>query len=546
MIRFYTLFVFLLLISCQREDVDVSIPGDIIIEEKDSFFDSQFIGIVQDVSGLPLQNVKVVVGNTSDISSDNGIFIIKNAKTNRSGSFIHFSKEGYFDQYVFLTKSSGAYSNIFVTLHKKTNFISFFGDAERDIQVSDYFSVNISSGSFTTPDQQVYRGTVRLYTSFISVSQNVPVISDKLTSGLFLEGQNIQVVFETSDGLPLHQIKPITVTAVLPGFQLAVLDPSKNKWRQRLSTEVNGVHKILLSENLLVATGNFVPLTRIQTRIVSPSQTGVSLTSAEITDENNVSFTVFPDQNGYIDFYTPSGKNLNIQIKDVCGQTLVSTSVPVGKDKIQILPDMVTDSSYLTTIRSQIEACASPINGQDLVNVFLQDNDKALVLYQYQNDQIFVVPSCVEVKKATYYRGKQKQFSVSFSGQQNNTMLDINASPLCIEKVSGYFSINDVVTLLGEKQFTILREGQNKENVVVTDLNGFVISIPGVNGPGNYTPDAIFFNHPDVTDCYSGDCAMIEVRIDEISVPGAVVKIRLEGQMSGDNIRGEFVNTLKN
>ncbi len=81
---------------------------------------------------------------------------------------------------------------------------------------------------------------------------------------------------------------------------------------------------------------------------------------------------------------------------------------------------------------------------------------------------------------------------------------------------------------------------------MVTDLNGFVISIPGVTGPGNYTPDAILFNHPDVTDCYSGDCAMIEVRIDEISVPGAVVKIRLEGQMSGDNIRGEFVNTLKN
>lgn len=546
MIRFYTLFVFLLLISCQREDVDLSIPGDIIIEEKDTFFDSQFIGIVQDVSGLPLQNVKVVVGNTSDISSDNGIFIIKNAKTNSCGSFVRFSKEGYFDQYVFLTKSAGAYSNIFVTLQKKTNFLSFSGDADRDIQVSDYFSVNISSGSFTTPDHQIYSGTVRLYTSFTSVSQNVPVISDKLTSGLFSEGQNIQFVFETTDGVPLKQIKPINVTAVLPGFQLAVLEPSKNKWRERLSTEVNGVHKIIWSENLPIVTGRFVPLTRIQSRIVSPSQTGVSLTSAEITDENNVSFTVFPDQNGYIDFYTPSGKNLNIQIKDVCGQTLVSTSVLVGNDKKQILPDMVTDSSYLTTIRSQIEACASPINGQDMVNVFLQDNDKALVLYQFQNDQIFVVPSCVEVKKATYYRGKQKQFSVSFSGQQNNTMLDINASPLCIEKVSGYFSINDVVTLLGEKQFTILREGQNKENVVVTDLNGFVISIPGVTGPGNYTPDAILFNHPDVTDCYSGDCAMIEVRIDEISVPGAVVKIRLEGQMSGDNIRGEFVNTLKN
>jgi hypothetical protein len=535
-----------LLISCQREDVDVSIPGDIIIEEKDTFFDSQFIGIVQDVSGLPLQNVKVVVGNTSDISSDNGIFIIKNAKTNSSGSFIHFSKEGYFDQYVFLTKSSDAYSNIFVTLQKKTNFLSFSGDADRDIQVSDYFSVNISSGSFTTPDQQVYSGTVRVYTSFSSVSQNVPVISDKLTSGLFSEGQNIHLYFESSDSVPLKQIKPITVTALLSGFQLAVLDPSKNKWKQRLATEVSGVHQITWSENLPIATGKFVPLTRVQSRIVSPSQTGVSLTSVEITAENNASFMVFPDQNGYLDFYTPSDNNLNIQIKDVCGQTLVSTSVPVGKDKIQILPDMVTDSSYLTTIRSQIEACASPINGQDLINVFLQENDKALVLYQYQNDQIFVVPSCVEVKKATYYRGKQKQFSVSFSGQQNKTMLDINASPLCIEKVSGYFSINDVVTLLDEKQFTILREGQNKENVVVTDLNGFVISIPGVNGPGNYTPDAIFFNHPDVTDCYSGDCAMIEVRIDEISVPGAVVKIRLEGQMSGDKIRGEFVNTLKN
>ena len=105
--------------------------------------------------------------------------------------------------------------------------------------------------------------------------------------------------------------------------------------------------------------------------------------------------------------------------------------------------------------------------------------------------------------------------------------------------------MNDVPVQLEMDQFYIYREHTDPKNVVITDLNGFVISIPNVDGKGQYKPDAIIFNHLSLSDCQLDSCRDMTVWIDEISNPGNIVKIRIEGMMNGNKVEGEFVNLLK-
>jgi Fe-S-cluster formation regulator IscX/YfhJ len=197
------------------------------------------------------------------------------------------------------------------------------------------------------------------------------------------------------------------------------------------------------------------------------------------------------------------------------------------------------------TVKSKIDACGLPLSDQDLVNVHFQSETQNLVAYQSKNEQTYVIPSCTQITKASYYRGKERQFSITFSGDISTQFLNIDAMPLCIEKISGYFSVNDVPVQLEMDQFYIYREHTDPKNVVITDLNGFVISIPNVDGKGQYKPDAIIFNHPSLSDCQLDSCRDMTVWIDEISNPGDIVKIRIEGMMNGNKVEGEFVNLLK-
>jgi len=197
-------------------------------------------------------------------------------------------------------------------------------------------------------------------------------------------------------------------------------------------------------------------------------------------------------------------------------------------------------------VKSDILSCDAPISNQDLVNVSLTSGQKTIHIYQSQNNQTFVMPLFHKIEKATYYRGKQQKFSISFSGYQSQKIIEINAAPLCMEKISGFVNINDMPRFFDKNQYSIFREFQDKETLSISDISGFLISIPKVNGVGSYKPDAILFNHPEITDCIGPECMDMTVYIDTYSKPGEPVKVRLEGMIGNKRIKGEFVNILKN
>jgi hypothetical protein len=545
MSRLYFFICIILLAACQREDSDIIEPIEVIVEETETFFDSHFIGKTTDENGVTLAGVQVSISDDTDYTTDNGVFLFNNTKTNSTGALIKMSKSGYYDQYTFIPKSANQFSNVNIELQKKNNHQVFSGKEQNELAINTQISLTIPAGALINTDGTAYEGQVKLYTNFIPVLGNMPYIDKHFRKGILVNNTTFHFIFETLDGLPLQLNKSLTLKVNTKDVKVGRLDTQKAKWIETTGEVKDAFFIAKIDQTLPYIIGQFKPVSKINTQIVNETQTGVSFTNMAVKSEQQETIIVHPDQDGHVSFYAASNTQFSIAVSDVCGQVLAEKSISVGKDGVQQAPNIVLQNQDLWTVKSTIEACGLPLSDQDLVNVYIQSKEQYVVAYQSQNEQTYVVPNCLEVDKASYFRGKEKKFSVTFSGTANDQFLDINAMPLCIEKVSGYFSVNDVPVLLDMSQYYIFRETSDPKNVVISDLNGFMISIPKVVGKGQYQTDAIIFNHPTISDCQLAECSEMKVWIDEISQPGAIVKIRLEGMMNGNKVKGEFANLLK-
>lgn len=532
------------LVSCQREDQDVKEEIGVIIEDTENYFDTNIIGKVQDVQGQDLRNVKVSLGNQTDITSDYGVFLFNHIKTNSAGSLLTLSKEGYFDRYMFITKDAEQFTNIQTVLKEKTNPISFSASSSEDIRVNDQMSVQMVPDAFAYANGNIYTGQVQCFINVAPVQGNIPFIDRQLGKGLLVKSSQVQFVFEAQDGSPLLIKKPLTLV-FSTGTKVGKLNMSKEKWVEQLSTVSGGKNQIAMESAGPYIIGHQVGMTKVKTRIVSSANEGVSFTQLDVnTGDEKWTFT--PDQDGYVSFYAPANVIMDLVVKSMSGQLLAQKNITTaGESEKQEVPMVVPDGD-LIAVKSDILSCEAPISTQDLVNVSLTGGQKTIHIYQSQNSQTFVMPFLHKIDKAMYFRAKQAKFSISFSGFQSQKILEINAAPLCMETISGFVNINDMPRFFDRNQYSIFRENQDKETLSISDISGFLISIPKVNGVGSYKPDAILFNHPEITDCIGSECMDMTVYIDTYSKPGEPVKVRLEGMIGNKRIKGEFVNILKN
>lgn len=544
MTRLYLLIWVVLLVGCQREDSDIIEPIDVIVAETETFFDSHFIGKTTDVNGNAIEDVQINISDDRDYTTEKGIFLFNNTKTNSSGALIHLHKNDYYDQYVFVPKAANQFSNLDVVLRKKSNPLIFNSATPNELPLNNELNLTIPASAFTHSNGDAYQGQVQFYIDYDPISGNIPVINKNFKQGILVSDTKVNFIFESVDGSPLVISKPGTFSTKIKNATIGSLDRNKAKWVEIGKVE-NDKTFANIDHNGPYIIGQFSPVTRIHTQVVNDVDAGVSFTTLSIKNAQQQTISIQPDQDGYAEFYVPSNTDISLAVTDVCGNVLSESSIRIGQDSKQQIPNIILKSQDLLTVKSKIDACGLPLSDQDLVNVHFQSETQNLVAYQSKNEQTYVIPSCTQITKASYYRGKERQFSITFSGDISTHFLNIDAMPLCIEKISGYFSVNDVPVQLEMDQFYIYREHTDPKNVVITDLNGFVISIPNVDGKGQYKPDAIIFNHPSLSDCQLDSCRDMTVWIDEISNPGDIVKIRIEGMMNGNKVEGEFVNLLK-
>ncbi len=541
------IFVFMslfLLLSCQRDDSDIISPGGVIVPEPEHFFDSQYIGKVQDTYGNTLDDVRINIGGFTAFTSAQGIFILKNVKTSEVSTMIHCSKPGYFDKYISVTKSAGQYTNLIVEMEPKVAFFLFTNSSNTAIDLPGNMTLDVPANSFRTREGVAFQGFVRLYVSYDTHEGQVPLLTSTFKRGVLDKAQRIHFSFETNEGGALEATQPLTLHFDSGFRNIAMPDKNTYKWQEVKSDQENNTVSIMPDKELLVALGELVEATKVKTNIVNRAGQGVSFVNMEMNDAN-VKTRIYATQSGEVEFFAPSGKTMYFNVQNLCGETLFSNQLSTSDVNAGKYPDIVLQDDQLKTVFSDVITCSESLDHHDLVNVQLEGKNGSAVAYQYNNEQLIVVPSCIEIEKATFYRGFERRYSVSFSGNVDMSMLSINAAPLCIGKLHGYYSLGGKEVIFDKDEFTILREGKNKEDLTVTDLSGFVISIPNVQSPGNYKANDIFLTFPEISDCSKATCSEINILVEELGNPGELVKIKMEGKMNGVDFKGSFLNVLK-
>lgn len=539
-IRFYLVLTILIMMSCHREDSDITTDVDIIIEDTEQSFDSHFIGIVRDADGKSLSDVTVKTGDDVVLTSDKGIFIMKNIRTSSTATWIRLSKRGYFDKDVFISKSAGQFSNISVELERKEDFIEFSSDTDRQITVSEKMTLIIPAHNFKNMDGTLYKGTIHLYTSHHTLMGQAPVQTLNLSKSIFQDFRSVSLSFETPAGSTLQIIEPILVISNFESSNVALLDATKKKWVEIKTSD----NRFTLALNTPMLFGNAVKTTRLKTRLVNGQGMGVALVDIELEDEAGTIYTVQADQNGYVETFVPAGSKLMLRLKSQCEQILNTEAITTDYTEVMNIKDITIDEALLTTIQTDAPACSDQLNYNDLVNIYLSSGHKDFALYQFVSNQAFVIPTCEDIQQAIFYKANESAFSISLGGYQNQQLIQLDVTPLCINKIVGYYKIGNVVKYFDSDQFSIYFEISIPDNLVISDLSNFVVSIPDVKGTGSYKVDAILILDPVTINCFDEDCVNIMAEVIEISKIGAPVKIRFHGFISGTEISGEFENLL--
>ena len=96
--RYLYLLLLLFILGCNTNDdlkVDDNPSTDSFSENFGEEINSDFLGRVLDINGLPINNVDIKIGSSTTRTDQNGIFIIKNATVFEKFAYITSSKTGY-------------------------------------------------------------------------------------------------------------------------------------------------------------------------------------------------------------------------------------------------------------------------------------------------------------------------------------------------------------------------------------------------------------------------------------------------------------------
>ena len=195
-----------------RKDVD-TIETIVTTSPPIVYIKTSIRGKVLDESGNPLANARVRVANSETLSDGEGAFVFNEIEVNKAGNIVKVSVEGYFDGAAHSNFTSEGSSYVQVRMMKKSNPVSFDNTAGGTIQTTDGMELSITPGAVIYPNGNIYNGTVRAFTRWIS--PNDPALGDIMPGALQTRDEDgnllalatygmAAIELETPDGEPLQ------------------------------------------------------------------------------------------------------------------------------------------------------------------------------------------------------------------------------------------------------------------------------------------------------------------------------------------------------
>lgn len=167
-IRLLIIFLSILLLqNCEKDDLKSTPVSINNAETADEIFKTEnfgnpttgrFFGVIQDGTGVNLENVQITIGNTVTYTDQNGVFMVNNADVFENFAYIKATKEGYIQgSRVVIPKTTGV-NNVTIVLIRKHITASINSGEVSEVGIGG--AKVIFNGGFINEDGSPYNGQV--------------------------------------------------------------------------------------------------------------------------------------------------------------------------------------------------------------------------------------------------------------------------------------------------------------------------------------------------------------------------------------------------
>ena len=227
--KFFNLVILLLIVtmvSCHRDDYEYD-------ENKTTFFTpviyeeitSSVVGYVIDENNEPVSGAQVKIYSASTTTNEFGIFVFKNVKMDKQGTFVQVIKEGYFFGSDKLYPNSAATSHSYIKLITDKQDKSFESTVGGIISLTGGGTIDFPANAISGSNGEDYNGTVKLTAQFIDpTSSHIGDIMPGALIGIDFAGSTVAlgtagmfaVEMKGSDGSKLNLKKGMKASFTIP------------------------------------------------------------------------------------------------------------------------------------------------------------------------------------------------------------------------------------------------------------------------------------------------------------------------------------------
>ena len=173
--KYYLLVLcFMIFMSACRKDEIIDTTITETVEEE--FFLTTITGTVEDLTGTPVENASVRVGNKSILTDKNGIFFLENVSTSNIGTYVQVNKAGYFHAGNNIYTSTPATFKTRIVLSPYVNTVNFSANEGLDYTFQDEARVVIPPNAISL-NGSAYTGDVTVHSTWLDPTKDVTYLT---------------------------------------------------------------------------------------------------------------------------------------------------------------------------------------------------------------------------------------------------------------------------------------------------------------------------------------------------------------------------------
>lgn len=540
-LRFLLVLFGFLAIACQRNDSDEIENSGNHSPETLYYHDIQLIGRIKNSNDEALEGASISCNQLISTTDKEGLFLLRNLKSNKAGQLVRFSHANFYDEYRFFVTDEGDVQSQIIRLAKLEDAITFEDKDGKVVSLNEHIKINVPAASFITSTGENYTGRVNLYIRKIQSLSFMPVEGLNFEKKIFDDAHTFQILAFTDNNEKLLLKNKVKVVST-PGLIVAGLDEARALWKEEKSLTTDGQTYTEIDHLNLISIGRLTNFAFIEATLNNDNGNVLSNVTLTMETGDNVG-EIHSSQSGKIRCFFPSNVTTTLSYITNTGSNVpvASYNLPKGKHKVESLTLKTNGPSE---IFSKLKLCGNgELSDEDMVSLLITSYGKDdLILFQTEKEKSFYTANEYSEVKATYFSNGNQIYSISKNTIEAQ-IIEISNDNFCISDLIGYLNVDGEVKYFNENQISILKETNN--SISITDNIGFILNIenPKINIPLN--PSVLLISNPKNIVCDENNCMNMVATFAEVSSVGSKVKLTLKGSSGGYAIEGSFEGILK-